>query len=204
MDYDALMELLQTRRSIRRFAARPVERERVERLVEAARWAPSNHNRQAWRFVALDNPAALAELASAVRAELEPRMAALPALAAEYAASLVEHAVFFEHAPCLIVALHKRSMAVSAALLAGLAEPSLVSGEPISTALAVGHLLLAAHAEGLGACIMTAPLLAEQAIAVHLKLPRGYHPTCAVALGWPAETPEPPARKPVREILEWR
>ncbi len=204
MDYDALMQILRSRRSVRRFTSRPVEREVITKLVDAARWAPSNHNRQAWRFVVIDDRATLTQLAEACRVELAERLAALPALAAEYSQSLLDHAVFFEHAPCLIFALHKRSMAVSAAMLQGLEEPALVSGEPISTALAVENLLLAAHALGLGACVMTAPLLAQRAITQLLALPRGYHPTCCIALGYPSEMPATPERKPVESILEFR
>ncbi len=39
------------RRSIRRFTDEPVRREQLEKLVEAARWAPTAGNLQPWRFV---------------------------------------------------------------------------------------------------------------------------------------------------------
>ncbi len=45
------METLLTRRSIRHYLDRPVEREKVERALEAAHWAPSGKNNQPWRFV---------------------------------------------------------------------------------------------------------------------------------------------------------
>jgi coenzyme F420-0:L-glutamate ligase/coenzyme F420-1:gamma-L-glutamate ligase len=47
-DYAHLLDLIQARRSIRRFSDRTIAREDLERLLEAARWAPSNHNRQPW------------------------------------------------------------------------------------------------------------------------------------------------------------
>ncbi len=50
---DNLATLLQGRRSVRKYQARPVTREQVEQIVEAARWAPSPHGRQPWRFVIL-------------------------------------------------------------------------------------------------------------------------------------------------------
>lgn len=43
--------LIQVRRSVRAFADRPVEPEKMERMLEAARWSPSCGNRQPWRFV---------------------------------------------------------------------------------------------------------------------------------------------------------
>jgi F420 biosynthesis protein FbiB-like protein len=47
------MKLLQGRRSVRQYQPRPVPRELIEQVLEAARWAPSPHGRQPWRFVVL-------------------------------------------------------------------------------------------------------------------------------------------------------
>jgi nitroreductase len=49
---EILPEILQ-RRSIRSFTSQPVEKEQVERILEAGRLAPSAKNRQEWRFVAI-------------------------------------------------------------------------------------------------------------------------------------------------------
>jgi YbgC/YbaW family acyl-CoA thioester hydrolase len=43
--------IVSTRRSLRAFSDRPVEPEKIERMIEAARWSPSCANRQPWRFV---------------------------------------------------------------------------------------------------------------------------------------------------------
>ncbi len=48
-----IMELIRSRRSVRRFADRPVSDEMVNTLLEAARWAPSGLNNQPWRFVVI-------------------------------------------------------------------------------------------------------------------------------------------------------
>ena len=45
-----LMEAIKGRRSVRAYQPRPVEREKIERILEAARLAPSARNRQAWEF----------------------------------------------------------------------------------------------------------------------------------------------------------
>lgn len=47
---DVLPEIL-LRRSVRSFSPRPVEKDQVERILEAGRLAPSAKNRQEWRFV---------------------------------------------------------------------------------------------------------------------------------------------------------
>jgi nitroreductase len=46
-----IMKILSERRSVRSFADRPVEDEDLHALFEAARWAPSNGNRQPWHFI---------------------------------------------------------------------------------------------------------------------------------------------------------
>jgi len=46
-----LFEAIHARRSIRRFTDEPVERDVLERLLDAARWAPNGGNRNAWRFI---------------------------------------------------------------------------------------------------------------------------------------------------------
>ena len=146
--YDDLLELLRSRRSIRRFSDRPVSRTEIARLLEAARWAPSNHNRQPWKFIVLEDRQEIQTLAASVSRSLALKLKSLPPVAAAYAAEFAEHATFFGHAPLLIVALHKRPVRVATALLAGVSNPALVSGEPLSVAMAVHNLLLAAHALG--------------------------------------------------------
>lgn len=49
-DYE-IMPLIAQRWSPRAFAARMVEKEKLQRIFEAARWAPSSSNEQPWRFI---------------------------------------------------------------------------------------------------------------------------------------------------------
>ncbi len=51
MDYEGFLKLVKTRRSIRSFKADPIPDEYVERIIEAARWAPSGANSQPWEFI---------------------------------------------------------------------------------------------------------------------------------------------------------
>ncbi|MBW2039441.1 MAG: nitroreductase family protein [Deltaproteobacteria bacterium] len=50
---DEILDLLKARRSIRHYQKKEVPREVIERLIEAARWAPSGANIQPWHFVAV-------------------------------------------------------------------------------------------------------------------------------------------------------
>ena len=202
-DYDDLLQLIKSRRSIRRFSERTVSRDDLQRVFEAARWAPSNHNRQPWRFLVVEDRHRIQALAQSVSQHLAVRLMSLPAVASAYAGELGNHATVFSGAPVLLVALHKRPVSVSAALLEGLAQPTLVSGEPLSVAMAVQNLLLAAHALGLGTCVLTAPLLVPEAIAGVLTLPAGFDATCFIALGYPAVSPEAPRRKSLAQIVDY-
>ncbi len=47
---DALI-LLKTRRSIRKYKDQPVEKEKIQKCLEAAQWAPSASNKQPWEFL---------------------------------------------------------------------------------------------------------------------------------------------------------
>ena len=51
-----VMEAIKNRRSIRQFTEEPVKKDELERLLEAARWAPSGGNLQRWRFVVVTSP----------------------------------------------------------------------------------------------------------------------------------------------------
>ena len=68
MNDDAFWGLVAGRRSVRRYAPDPVSAETVEKLLAAAHWAPSAHNRQPWRFVLLNEAATRRRLAEAMAA----------------------------------------------------------------------------------------------------------------------------------------
>jgi len=202
-DYDQLLELIRARRSIRRFSDRAVSREDIVRLLEAARWAPSNHNRQPWKFLVIQDKQQIKQLAETVSQGLSEKLKSLPEAVAAYAGEFTHYATFFSNAPVLLVARHKRPVSVSAPVLAGLKNPELVSGEPLSVAMAVQNLLLAAQALGLGTCVLTGPLLVQDLMARALELPAGHDLTCFVAIGHPAEAPTPPRRKSIEQIVEF-
>jgi nitroreductase len=203
-DYEGLLELMKARRSVRRFLDRPVSHETIEKLVEAARWAPSNHNRQGWKFLVFEDRERIRELARQARKRLAEKLSGASPLLSQHAHETVQHATLFEGAPCVMLVMHKRPTAVSGEATAGLESPDLVSGEPLSAAMAVQNMLLAASALGLGACVMTAPLLAGEVFEAIPDLPAGLVPTCLVAVGYPADSPPAPRRKRLEQILEYR
>lgn len=55
-------DAIRGRRSVRRFSARSVSDELIERIVEAGTWAPSAHNAQPWEFIVTKDPEKKAQL----------------------------------------------------------------------------------------------------------------------------------------------
>jgi nitroreductase len=51
MDYESLLDLVKQRRSIHRFKPDPIPDDKIEKILEIARWAPSGMNMQPWEFV---------------------------------------------------------------------------------------------------------------------------------------------------------
>ena len=60
-----MLDLLEKRRSIRRFQPRPVEADKVEQLLEAALRAPSSRGRSPWQFIVVTDPVQLQGLGRA-------------------------------------------------------------------------------------------------------------------------------------------
>jgi nitroreductase len=204
VDYPALLEFLKTRRSVRAFEPRPLPRDLIRNLVEAARWAPSNENRQAWKFIVLEDRRLIHDLSRLAHDAVLRRMRTASGVIAEQAQAMLYHATFFAQAPCVILVMHKRPAAIASKMLQDVKNPALVSGEILSAAMAVQNILLAANALGLGACVMTAPLAAPEAMRAIPDLPPSFEPTCLLAIGYPAEQPPPPTRKPLEHVIEYR
>ena len=53
MDIDNLINLLKSRRSIRAYKPEPIPDEYVQKIIEAARWAPSGADSQPWEFIVI-------------------------------------------------------------------------------------------------------------------------------------------------------
>lgn len=67
---NTIMENLLTRRSCRSFTEKPIPREQLEEILQAAIHAPSGMGLQTWQFTAITSPAKIQELADLIGAEL--------------------------------------------------------------------------------------------------------------------------------------
>ena len=48
-----ILDVLTSRKSIRRYKSDPVSDEMIDKILEAARWAPTGENYQPWRFIVI-------------------------------------------------------------------------------------------------------------------------------------------------------
>jgi len=199
-DCEVLYRVATGRRSIRRYKPDPVPPETLERVLTAARWAPSAHNRQPWRFAILTPFAWKDRLARAMGDRLRrDRMAdGDPAEAIEQ--DVARSYARITGAPVVIVVALDMSDMDRYRDDRQRAEHTMAVQ---STAMAIQNLLLAAHAEGLGACWMCAPLFCPDAVTEALALPKGWEPQAIVTLGRPAGPGKPATRRPLEEI-SWR
>ena len=106
---DALT-LIKTRHSTRKFLQKPVEKEKLEQVIEAGRFAPSGGNNQATHFIVIQDNAVLAELARIAREEFA-KMELTPDTYASLAKSIELSKkgtyVFHYNAPVLILTANR-------------------------------------------------------------------------------------------------
>jgi coenzyme F420-0:L-glutamate ligase / coenzyme F420-1:gamma-L-glutamate ligase len=196
--YAALLALMRERRSIRRFKAEALPEGTLERLMEAARWAPSASNRQPFRFMAIEQAETRARMAELVRAAVRATVERLPERDRGPAAAYAEDFVRFETAPLVLVAYFRASNALAERL--GM-PPERDLGAISSVSAAIMNLLLAVHALGLGACWMTGPLLAAAELESYLGIPSGSRLAAVIPVGVADECPSAPTRRSSSHLL---
>ena len=197
-----LFDVIRTRRSIRHYTGQPVPVEVIERLLTAATWAPSAHNRQPWRFAILTAPADKVRLARAMGARLRADRLADGDDPEAVARDADRSCARLTQAPVVVaVCLTMRDMDQYPEARRKQAEYTMAVQ---SVAMAVQNLLLAAHAEGLGACWMCAPLFCPEAVRGALCLPEAWEAQALITLGYPANTGKSASRKPQAEVAAWK
>lgn len=199
---DSLMQFMASRRSIRRYRQKAVSSKLVHELLQCAVSAPSAHNRQPWRFVVFDQAGEKIALARAMGTQLR-----LDRLQDGDPTDIVERDV--------TRSFERISQAPAALLVA----TSTVDMHPYrdarrrqaeylmavqSTAMAVQNFLLAAHAAGLGACWMCAPLFCPNIVRDVLRLPADWRPQAIITFGYPATNGKPYSRQPLTAVARFK
>jgi nitroreductase len=173
------MEILQAisdRRSIRKYKDVPVEWEKIEQVLNAARLAPSWKNMQCWRFLVLTDPKKRAALLQAFPDDNPGKKA-------------------IAMAPCsIVVCADPSESGIENGIEYYIAD----------TAIAFEHICLAAHGLGLGSCWMG--WFDEAAVKDALGIPEAIRIVGITPLGYPDQEPKPRPRKELSEIAyseEW-
>jgi nitroreductase/NAD-dependent dihydropyrimidine dehydrogenase PreA subunit len=171
-------QFLRGRRSIRVFREKPVERAKLEKLIEIACAAPSAKNSQPWNWTVVEEPAEVRRLAGMVVEWMRTVMQAYPERAAAAAFPRVVAAWdqgierVCRGAPHVIVAHADKSYPFGAE----------------DTALALSYLELFAPQLGLGACwggYFYSAVNAHPPLFQALGLPAGHRAFGAVMVGYP-------------------
>jgi F420 biosynthesis protein FbiB-like protein len=200
-DWMSLRRVIYGRRSIRRYSSRPIPQELLVSLLEAASWAPSAHNRQPWRFCVVTSTEGKARLGAAMGEQWRADLSADKA-----DPEFIERRVAISHA---------RMTGAAALVIASLTmsdmdrypDPGRAQAEWTmavqSVALACQNLLLAAEAQGVGACWMCAPLFVPELVRRIMELPSDWEPQALITLGYPAESKQK-ERAPLDSRMVWR
>jgi len=182
------IEAIRTRRSVRKFLDRPVEPEKLQAVLEAARLAPSWANMQCWRFVVVQDP------------RVKARISELSYVEAYFATKS------YKTNPA------QKGLAQAPVVIVACADPDR-SGNlrdehyyMTDLGIAAQNLMLAAHAVGLGTVFVG--VFNEEGLSELLGIPPGIRIVGLFPLGYPQETGKSgPPRKPLDEIVfheHWR
>lgn len=166
-----IVELVKSRRSIRKFKEDAIPARILEAVIDAARWAPSAGNVQPWEFVVVKKPETKIGL---VEAALDQK--------------------FIGEAPTVIVVCADENRAYESY---GTRGKTLYCIQ--DTAAAIMNLHLAACALGLATCWIGA--FKEEKVRETLRVPEGIRPVAIIPLGYAAEAPNPRRRRPIGEIV---
>jgi nitroreductase len=176
-DGHKMLELIKTRQSDRCYLDKPVEKEKIERIAEAGRLAPSACNSQPWKFIIVDDHALLLKLAEAASAKLLGMNS------------------FVSQAPAQIVVVReKANMSSRVGATIKNRDYSL-----IDIGIASENICLQAAAEGLGSCMIG--WFDEKMVKKILKIPAGKRVELLITIGYPAKETREKKRKPYGEVV---
>lgn len=171
------LELARSRQSDRAYEKRPVEREKLERILQAACLAPSACNAQPWKFVVVDDP------------ELAVRVGK--------ATAGLGMNKFAKDAPVHILIVEE-SMNITSFLGSKIKDKYFPL---IDIGIAAAHIALAAESEGLGSCILG--WFDEKDIKSLVGIPAGKRLLLDVVVGYAAKPKRKKSRKDLGKVVSY-
>jgi nitroreductase len=202
-------EAIQKRVTIRQWKQMPVEKEKIVRVLEAGRRAPSWGNVQPWRYVVIQDRAKLDELARSGAGQ--PHIAAAPVIIV--CCAVTEAFSQKMHRDSLKQLIAEGVMDWPDELLDNvvlgsdvfapyrLGEPAMMIKASEQLMISIAYMTLEAVNQGLGSCWAGA-ISPEDAHRV-LGLPSSWFVHDFFLLGYAGEDPKPRPRKPLTEIAFW-
>jgi F420 biosynthesis protein FbiB-like protein len=194
-----LATLLRNRRSVRTYQDRPVERALLEQMLEAARWAPSPHGRQPWRFVVLTGQ--------------EPKQRLAEQMGETWRANLQMDGQSEDIVNIRVVKSHQRILRAPAIIIPCLYLEDLdhypdqkrqaneITMAIQSLGAAVQNMLLMAYELGLDTGWMCAPLFCPEVTCEALDLDKRLIPHALITVGYAAADPVRRPRLPLDHLI---
>lgn len=182
-----LIDLLQRRRSIKRFTDRPVTRAEIEQLLAAAVLAPNHRLTEPWRFYVL-GPDAREAYGRALGVRKAKK------IEDPDAARTMRERVAAEHRalPCMIaVAVVKND------------NPETTEEDYAATMMGIQNLALTAVELGLGTAIRTGGVMGDDAARAAAGVAENERIIAIVNVGEPAEVPGGPKKTAAAELTRW-
>jgi F420 biosynthesis protein FbiB-like protein len=202
LDAISLDAIVRGRRSVRRFQPRPVGREDLLAILEAARWAPSPHGRQPWRFVVLADEKPKQHLADCMGDEWRRQLALDGQDDATVQRRLEISRIRIQQAPAIVIpCLFMVEMDQYPDAERSAAEEIMAVQ---SLGCAIQNMLLSAYALGLDAGWMCAPLFCPDVVRAALDLDEALVPHALIPIGYAAADPQRRPRKPLEQLVVWR
>jgi nitroreductase len=174
-----MLDLMSSRQSERRYLDKPVEKEKIERITEAGRLAPSASNGQPWKFIVVDDSAMRLEVSAATESKI------------------LNINSFVRQAPVLIVIVREKSNLSSRA--GGFIKRKDYS--LIDIGIATASMAYQATAEGLGTCIVG--WFDEKRVKELLAIPRSKRVELIISVGYTENTLRKKSRKPNSEVVSY-
>ncbi len=194
------LDFLKNRRSYKlSFDLKNVDKKIIEKCIDVARWAPSAHNGQFWRYIILKEGKIRTELIERMNRKLREDLTVDGKSEHLIQQKILKTKQNFLEAPFLIL------LCLDTKDLEEYSDEERTNNEYIlgiqSISASAVYLLLALDSENLAACWYCAPLFSKDIIKKVLKLPNSYEPMAFFTVGYPIKEVNPPPRKTLKEVL---
>ena len=201
------LEIIKTRRSVRKFKKEPLPDSDILKIIEAASYAPSGNNKQNWHFIVIKSSAVINSMSEAVKNKMQGLAEQINS--EEDRRGLLNYSRFytvFENAPVTIACIMKPYESPATRILKAhrLEKGYKSTGGLQGVSAAIENILLASKALGYGTCWMTGPMIARTELEKILGVSAPDELVALVPLGVPEKQPPMPDRKKIEEIITFK